>query len=124
MSTALELIQVQPNLARDIKRQEIIKTIQDRITTLNLPLQSYKNNAEFSLLVLNLIEYLVVKSYKIDKKALAIQILTTMLNLNASEAQALDINIEFLHANKMIKKVSRFKLFCTGIGELFFSKKK
>lgn len=124
MSSTLELIQVQPNLARDIKRQEIIKTIQDRITTLNLPLHSYKNNTEFVLLVLNLIEHLVVKSNKIDKKALAVQILTVMLNLNATEAQTLDTNIEFLHSNKMIKKVSKFKLFCVGVGELFFSKKK
>lgn len=124
MSSTLELIQVQPNLARDIKRQEIIKTIQDRITTLNLPLQSYKNNTEFVLLVLNLIEHLVVKSNKIDKKALAVQILTGMLNLNATESQTLETNIEFLHSNKMIKKVSKFKLFCVGVGELFFSKKK
>ena len=125
---SLALVPVQPNLATDIKRQEIIKTIQDRITALNLPLNQYKTNTEFVLLVLNLIEHLVPKQKKekrkIDKKQLAIDILSTMLGLNPAEQVTLGVNIEFLHSNKMIKKLSKFWAFCVGASEYFGSAKK
>jgi hypothetical protein len=126
--TSLALVPVQPNLATDIKRQEIIKTIQDRITALNLPLNQYKTNTEFVLLVLNLIEHLVPKQKKekkkIDKKQLAIDILSTMLGLNPAEQVTLGVNIEFLHSNKMIKRINKFVLFCVGASEYFGLKKK
>lgn len=124
MSSSLALVAVQPNLASDIKRQEIIKQIQDRITELNLRLPDYKNNTEFVLLVLNLIEHLVKKKHKIDKKKLAVHILSTLLNLTAQEISALETNIEFLHSNNMIKKVSRFWAFCCGVNEYFTRSKK
>lgn len=127
--SSLGLVPVQPNLAVDIKRQEIFKTIVDRINALNLPLAQYKSNTEFVLLVLNLIEHLVPKQKdkgkrKIDKKQLAIDILSSVLNLNQSEQVALGVNIDFLHSNKMIKKVSRFWAFCVGASEYFSSGKK
>lgn len=124
MSSSLSLVAVQPNLASDIKRQEIIKQIQDRITELNLRLPEYKNNTEFVLLVLNLIEHLVKKKYKIDKKKLAVHILSTLLNLGPQDISALETNIEFLHSNKMIKKVSKFWAFCCGVSEYFSGSKK
>jgi len=126
---SLDLVPVQPNLAIDIKRQEIIKLINERISALNLPLNQYKTNTEFVLLVLNLIEHLVPKckdkgKRKIDKKQLAIDILSSVLGLNPSEQIALGVNIDFLHSNKMIKKVSRFWAFCVGASEYFSSGKK
>lgn len=124
MSSSLSLVAVQPNLASDIKRQEIIKQIQDRITELNLRLPEYKNNTEFVLLVLNLVEHLVKKKYKIDKKKLAVHILSTLLNLGPQDISALETNIEFLHSNKMIKKVSKFWAFCCGVSEYFSGSKK
>jgi hypothetical protein len=120
---SLSLVPIQPKISADIKKAEITKKIRDRITELNLNVTQYKNNTEFTLLVLNLIEHLVKKKYGIDKKALAIEILTTTLQLNASEASALDTNIEFLHSNKMIKKVSWYYAFCCGVVEYFKSKK-
>lgn len=122
--SSLALVAVQPNLASDIKRQEIITQIRERITELNLRLPEYKNNTEFVLLVLNLIEHLVKKKYKIDKKKLAVELLSSMLNLSNQEINALETNIEFLHSNKMIKKVSPFYAFCCGVVEYFGSKKK
>ena len=126
---SLELVPVQPNLATDIKRQEIYKIVVDRVTALNLPLVQYKSNTEFVLLVLNLIEHLVPKQKdkakrRIDKKQLAIDILSAVLNLNPSEQVSLGTNIDFLHSNKMIKKVSRFWAFCVGASEYFGGGKK
>ena len=126
MAASLALVAIQPNLALDIKRQEIQKVIIDRINELNLPLVQYKNNTEFVLLVLNLIEHLVHNKKgkpKIDKKALAIEILTQVLHLSARDAGQLGSNIDFLHSNKMIKKVSKFYAFCCGVAEYFAGKK-
>ena len=124
MSSSLDLVAVQPNLATDIKRNQIIKQISDRISELNLRLPEYKNNTEFVLLVLNLIEHLVKKKYRIDKKKLAVEILSKLLNLGPQEIAVLETNIEFLHSNKMIKKVSRFYAFCCGVAEYFSRAKK
>ncbi len=124
----LNLVPIQPNIERDVLKQSIMKAIRDRITELNLPLINYKNNTEFVLLVLNLIEHLVPKeknkAKKIDKKEMAVEILTALLQLTPHEVQALHTNIEFLHSNKMIKKVSKFYAFCCGVKEYFTGGKK
>ena len=123
---SLDLVPIQTNLARDIKRQEIMRTINERIGALNLNLVHYKTNAEFVLLVLNMVEFLVPKgsgTQKIDKKQLAIEVLTALLNLNSGEVTALGNNIDFLHSNKIIKKPSRFWIFCCGVREYFTKKK-
>jgi hypothetical protein len=121
---SLTLVPTQPKISSDIKRAEITKKIRDRITELNLNLPQYKNNNEFVLLVLNLIEHLVKKKYKIDKKVLAVEILSDLFQLNPQEIDSLQNNIEFLHSNKMIKKISWYYAFCCGVIEYFSNGKK
>jgi len=121
---SLTLVPTQPKISSDIKRAEITKKIRDRIIELNLNLPQYKNNNEFVLLVLNLIEHLVKKKYKIDKKALAVEILSALFQLNPQEVDSLENNIEFLHSNKMIKKISWYYAFCCGVIEYFSNGKK
>jgi hypothetical protein len=120
---SLALVPTQPKLGSDIKRGQILKKINDRIIELNLNQPQYKTNTEFILLVLNLIEHLVKKKHNIGKKQLAIEIITTLFPYNAQEVQALDDNIEFLHGNKMIKRVSWYYAFCCGVVEYFKGKK-
>ena len=130
MATNLNLVPMQPSIERDALKHSIMKIVRDRITELNLPLANYKNNTEFVLLVLNLIEHLVPKESKknkgkkMDKKEMAMEILSTLLQLTPHEAQALSANIEFLHENSMIKKVSKFYAFCCGVKEYFTGGKK
>ena len=121
---SLTLVPTQPKISSDIKRAEITKKIRDRITELNLNLPQYKNNNEFVLLVLNLIEHLVKKKYKIDKKVLAVEILSDLFQLNPQEIDSLQNNIEFLHSNKMIKKISWYYAFCCVVIEYFSNGKK
>jgi hypothetical protein len=121
---SLSLIPTQPKISSDIKKAEITKKIHDRIIELGLNLPQYKNNNEFTLLVLNMIEYLVKKKYHIGKKALAVEILTGLFQLNPQEVDSLENNIEFLHSNKMIKKVSWYYAFCCGVIEYFSNGKK
>lgn len=120
----LSLVPIQNSLAVDVKRIEIKNKIITRIGELGLVISNYRNSTEFLLLILNLIEHLVVKKDKINKKELALEIITEVFGLNELERNNIDSNIEFLHQNKNIKKVSMWKLFKCGVKELFFSKKK
>lgn len=119
----LSIIPLKNSLAVDAKRIEVKSKIISRINELGLVLAQYKTSNELLLLVLNLIEYLVSKKDKINKKELAIEIMTEIFQLNDQEKQAVAENIEFLWINKAIKKVSMFKLFCAGVKEWFFKKK-
>jgi NDP-sugar pyrophosphorylase family protein len=60
---------------------------------------------------------------EISKKDLAIDILTQIFNLNEDEKPILSKNIDFICNQKnLIKKVSFYKLFKTGLGEWFRKK--
>jgi hypothetical protein len=120
----LAIVSINKHLCKDIKHNVVKKQIIDRILELGLQKEQYKNNQELLLLICNLIEHLIVKKDDISKKELAIEILTELYSMNACERQAFEANIEFLFSTKMIRKVSRWKLFCSGIKELFFSNKK
>jgi len=119
----LGLVPIQNSLAVDVKRIEIKNKIITRIGELGLVISNYRNSTEFLLLILNLIEHLVVKKDKINKKELAIEVLNEVFGLNELERNNINSNIDFLHQNKNIKKVSMWKLFKCGMKELFFSKK-
>ena len=119
----LALVPIQNSLAVDVKRIEIKNKIITRIGELGLDIANYRNSTEFMLLILNLIEHLVVKKDKINKKELAIEILDTVFGLTDIDKTNVGSNIEFLHQNKNIKKVSMWKLFKCGVKEWFLKKK-
>jgi hypothetical protein len=119
----LSLVPIQNQLAVDVKKAEVKGLIMTRLGELNLNMPNYRGNSEFLLLILNLIEHLVVKKDKISKKELAIEIINDIFNLTEVERNNIESNIEFLHQNKNIKKVSMWKLFKCGISEYFFKKK-
>lgn len=118
----LTVVEIRNSLALDVKRSEVKSQIKKRVNELGLNLATYKNNNEFLLLILNLIEHLVVKRDHINKKELALEILHELFTITAVERQTYDSNIEFLWSNKSIKKVSKWKLFKAGVCEWFFKK--
>ena len=119
----LSLVSIQNQLGVDIKKNDVKQKILSRVTELGLNNSNYKNNQELLLLICNLVEFLLKKKDKISKKEMVLDILNTLFNLQPQEIQAYQSNIEFLHQSKMIKQVSKFKLFCVGIKELLFKKK-
>lgn len=119
---SLDLVSITPNLGVEIKIQEIKAQVITRLTELKLLDSKFKNNQDVLLLVCNLIEHLV-KDKKIKKKELVLDIFTSIYN-NPNERAIIDANIEFLHSNKAIKKLSKFYLFCVSAYEYFFRKKK
>lgn len=118
----LTVVEIRNTLALDVKRAQVKTQIKQRVNELGLNLATYKNNNEFLLLILNLIEHLIVKRDNINKKELALEILHELFTINAVEKQTFDSNIEFLWSNKSIKKVSKWKLFKAGVCEWFFKK--
>jgi len=119
---SLDLVSITPNLGVEIKIQEIKEKVIARLTQLKLLDSKFKNNQDVLLLVCNLIEHLV-KDKKIKKKELVLDIFTAIYN-NPNDRAIVDANIEFLHSNKAIKKLSKFYLFCVSAYEYLFKSKK
>lgn len=119
---SLNIVSLKNNILYDVKRLEIKKKIIERITELNLIDVKYKLDNEFLLLVSNLIEYLVTKKDRLNKLELLIEIYNQLFPMNELEIETLKSNVNFIHANKQIKKVSYFKLFMCGLKELLFKK--
>jgi len=119
----LSLIPLKNNLLVDAKYNTVKQTIIERIVSLGLQDQKYKTDNEFLSLVCNLIENLVSKKDKVSKQDLAIDILNHLFNLSDEEKDIIRKNIDFLCGQlTIIKKVSYYKLFKTGIKEWFFKK--
>jgi hypothetical protein len=122
MST-LNLVSVTPSLDLEIKSNDVKSKIVSRLTELKLIDTKYKVNPDIILLVCNLIENLV-KNKKINKKQLLLDIFVQLYNIQPADRAIIETNIEFLHSNKSIKKLSKFYLFCCSIREYFLKGKK
>ena len=119
----LSIIPLKNNLLVDSTYNSIKQKIIERIIHLGLQDHKYKSDNEFLTLICNLVENLVNKKDKISKKDLALDILTQIFNLNEDENAILSKNIDFICNQKnLIKKVSFYKLFKTGLSEWFRKK--
>lgn len=121
--TDLSIISVTPNLSLEIKANDIKERIIKRLDELKLIDPKYKCSQDILLLVANLLEHLV-KDKKIDKKKLLMEIFHQVYNITIQDTQQLEAQLEFLHSNGAIKKLSRFYLFACGAYEYFFKSKK
>lgn len=121
--SGLEIIQITPSLALDVKINEIKEKIIKRLMDLKLTDSKYKLSNDVLLLVCNLVEHLV-RDKKINKKNIVLDIIHGVFVLSAAERTQLDASIEFLHSNGNIKKLSKFYLFCVGAYEYVFKSKK
>jgi len=119
---SLDLIAITPNLSLEIKQNEIKTKIIARLTELKLNDAKYKLSQDVLLLVANLLEHLV-KDKKINKKQLLLDIFVIVFNIQAPDRLQIENQLEFLHSNKAIKKLSRFYLFCCSAYELLFKSK-
>ena len=118
----LSVISIKNGLFTDYRFNEVKLAIVKRLTDLNMIQLKYKLDNEFLTLLTNLIEYLVVKKDKIDKKSLALEIMKTYFAATDEDLEIIGKNIEYLHNNRVIKKVSFWKLFKSGLCEWFKKK--
>jgi hypothetical protein len=123
--TDLSIIPLKNNLLVDATFHTVKSKIITRLNELGITDSKYKNDSEFLALVCNLIEHLIQKKDKINKRDLALDIIGTLFNTTEEEKAALGKNIDFLCSQKgLIKKVSVYKLFKVGIREWFGTPKK
>ena len=111
------IIQSKNTLLRDKRFYEIKDIILKRLQ--EFPnITSYKFNNEFLSFAMTLIEHLVKKKDKINKKELLFEIFDVLFpELTSEEKQQIGAGVEFLLDNKQIKKVSSYKLFKTSCSE-------
>jgi len=118
----LSVITIKNGLFTDFRFNEVKTAIVKRLTDLNMIQTKYKLDNEFLTLLTNLIEYLVAKKDKINKKALALEIMKDFFAATDEDLEIIGKNIEYLHNNRVIKKVSFWKLFKAGFCEYFKKK--
>jgi hypothetical protein len=118
----LDLVAITPNLSLEIRQNEVKAKIVARLIELKLNDVKYKTSQDILLLVANLIEHLI-NDKKINKKQILLDVFTTVYNIQPNDRLIIEQQLEFLHSNKAIKKLSRFYLFCCSAYELFFKSK-
>lgn len=118
----MDLIPLQNGLLRDVKQHNVVSKILERLNELNLLDKKYVSDAEFILYVMNLIEHLVDKKDKLDKKQLLKDLLKHHYGATEGDLVVIDKTIEFLHTKKQVKKVSYYKLFKCALKEWFKKK--
>ena len=116
---SVNIVPVTPNLAIEVKKNEIKDKVIKRLTDLKLADTKYKNSSDILLLICNLTEHLT-RDKKLKKKEIVIDIVDTLFILTDEEKLNVSNNIEFLHSNKAIKKLSSFYLFCCSAYEYLF----
>jgi hypothetical protein len=95
-----------------LKKQQLV---QDLLVHLRAKITEYpsthnlKGCSEFVLYVCKVVENVVVKKQKIDKKQLVLDVFKILFNLQPPEILALDASIEFLHSNGLISKIKVVK---------------
>jgi len=121
---SLSIVPLKNNILNDFKKNEIKTSIINRLRELNLDPTKYKLDAEYLTLICNLVEHLVVKKDKIDKKKLVLDVFNDLFScdITQEEINTIENNIEFIFQNKNIKKVSFYKMFKTGLSEWFGKK--
>lgn len=119
----MDRVSITPSLDLEIKQNEIKSKVVARLTDLKLIDTKYKTNPDIILLVCNLLENLI-KNKKINKKQLLLDIFVQLYNIQPPDRAIIETQIEFLHSNKSIKKLSKFYLFCCSVKEYFLKGKK
>ena len=100
------------NPKNNLKKQQLI---QDLLIHLRAKIAEYpashnlKCCNEFLLYATKVVENVVVKKQKIDKKQLVLDVFKQLFNLQPTEIILLDASIEFLHSNGLISKVKLIK---------------
>ena len=98
------LIPLKNNLAADQKYNDTVSLIVNRIRSLP-NFMTYRQDQEVLLLICGLIEHLMAGD-KIDKEAMALDILNQIFALTPEEIDLVKKSIKFLLAHKRVKSLS------------------
>jgi hypothetical protein len=117
-----QLVPLKNGLFTDFRIDQVKKLICGRLHELNMVNAKYKLDNEFLTFLTNMIEILVDKKDKINKRDLALSIFKEHFGATDEEVELIGKNIDYLHNNKVIKKASWYKMFKCTVKEYFKKK--
>ena len=106
----VDLINPKNNLLKSQKFNDILVLLKQKITEYP-PNHILKQCNEFLLFVCKVVEEVIVKADKVNKKEFVIDLFKLLFGLNDPECKLLGSSIDFLHSNNMISKVKNSKKF-------------
>ena len=110
----VNLVTMKNSLIKDQRIADLNIVVKDKLASLP-PNISYKNSSEFILYVCKLVENVVCKADKLNKKELVLNILKPLLSLNDAESKIAGEIIEFLHSNGLIQAIKKSKKIKSSI---------
>lgn len=106
----LDFVKLKGSLKTHVVKNKIVEMISDRLKASIPNLASLAKDLELLKLICNCVENAVQKKHKLDKKEIVIAIVKCCFPVLAeAELKVVDGNIETLHFNGLIKKVSYSK---------------
>ena len=119
----LAIVGLKNNILVDVKRNEVKTKIIKRLDELGIQINLYRHDYEMLALVCNLVEYLVSKKDKISKCDVVIDVYKNYFpDIEEFAIGTIRKNIDYLHQNKQIKRVSYYKMFICSFKEYFRKK--
>lgn len=106
-----DLIKPKRELAKRVKTAKIVNEIVNLLQDLpSSDINEMRSNPELIKYVCNLVENLIKKKYKPDKRKIVLDILSKVIpNLTEADKRNIGDIIEFLHGNGDIKKIKWLK---------------
>jgi hypothetical protein len=117
----VSIVKPKHGLIKDIKQAKITQFIIDELKLIP-DWSKYRIDNEFIKMACNLIENLVVKKDKIDKKEIILIVFQKLFNLTAQEIKIVSDVIEFLVNNKKIKKIKIYKKVYIFLKKFFLNR--
>jgi hypothetical protein len=121
-SLVLPEIKLKTKMLSSVTYDTILAKVVEKLK--QLPnISQYKGSLDFLRLACSMIEQLVKKKHKIDKKKLVLDIMHQVFGLLNTELLTIGEQIEFLLQNKMIKSKSLVKKVVQTVTKHVFQKK-
>ena len=110
LSNKVDIDSINPknNLLKSQKFGDILALLKQKVGEYP-PNHILKQCSEFLLLTCKIVEEVIKKGDKVNKKEFVIDLFKQLLSLNDPECKLLSNSIDFLHSNQMISKIKTSK---------------
>lgn len=104
----ISAITAKNGLVKVQKINDMLVILKEKVLTYPVS-YALKSCNEFLLLVCKVVENYVLKSDKLDKKKVVLDLYRQLFPLSEPEIKLIDLGVEFLHSNNMISVVKKTK---------------
>lgn len=118
----VDLINPKNNLLKVQKYADVMALLKLKIAEYP-PSHILKQCTEFLLYVCKVVENIIIKSDKVNKKEFVTDLYKALFGLNDPECKLLSSSIDFLHSNNMISKIKNSKKLWSCLKKSISSKK-